>query len=82
MSLEKLLTLKNVAEYLSVNPMTVRRCVSRGELPFVRLGDRLRFKPSDVEAHLAKHFGAKSAIEKRAEKAAKKDGRKCHPKQN
>ncbi len=40
--MEQLLTLKEVAVYLNVNPKTVRRLVSRGAIPCVRFGGVLR----------------------------------------
>lgn len=41
---EKLLTLDNVSERLSVSISTVRRIVREGLLPAYRVGGRLRFK--------------------------------------
>ena len=43
----RLLTLPEVATYLSVSPKTVRRLVSRG-LPCVRLGRVVRFRQADL----------------------------------
>jgi excisionase family DNA binding protein len=43
----RLLTLPEVAEYLSVSPRTVRRLIGRG-LPCVRLGRVVRFRPADL----------------------------------
>lgn len=48
----KLLTVEQLAERLAVNPMTVRRMVNRGQLPAVRIGRAIRFKPADVDAFL------------------------------
>jgi excisionase family DNA binding protein len=46
--LEPLLTLDEVASYLSVSIRTVRRLVASGRLPCVRIGSQLRFEPADV----------------------------------
>ena len=43
----RLLTLPEVAVFLSVSPKTVRRLVSRG-LPCVRLGRVVRFRQADL----------------------------------
>jgi len=45
---ERLLTLQQVAEYLSVSPKTVRRWLSGKRLPHVRLGRVLRFRQDEV----------------------------------
>ena len=46
-TLPRLLTLPEVAVFLSVSPKTVRRLVSRG-LPCVRLGRVVRFRQADL----------------------------------
>ena len=38
--MDKLLSVKEVAEILSVNPITVYRLIETGELPHVRVGSR------------------------------------------
>ena len=45
--LPRLLTLPEVAVFLSVSPKTVRRLVGRG-LPCVRLGRVVRFRQADL----------------------------------
>ena len=47
----RLLTLPEVAAYLSVSPKTVRRLVARG-FPHIRFGRVLRFDPADVHRWL------------------------------
>ena len=49
---EKLLTLNNVSERLSVSISTVRRIVREGLLPAYRVGGRLRFKLHEVDAYV------------------------------
>ncbi|MCT1639735.1 helix-turn-helix domain-containing protein [Dietzia cinnamea] len=48
------LYLDQAAEYLSVSPKSIRRMVSRGDLPAYRLGGqgRLRFLKKDLDALL------------------------------
>jgi excisionase family DNA binding protein len=49
-SVRPLLRDAEVAGILSVQPDTVRRWAARGELPCVRLGRLLRFRPADIDA--------------------------------
>jgi len=46
--MEQLLTIQQVASYLSVSPRTVRRLLARGSLPFVRFGRLVRFREQDL----------------------------------
>jgi excisionase family DNA binding protein len=43
-------TVRQVAEYLSVNERTVYRMAERGELPAFKVGDAWRFRREDIEA--------------------------------
>ena len=55
---ESLLTLGDVAEFLSVSERTVRRLVASGALPSIQLGRRvIRFDPADVRRFLAARKG-------------------------
>ena len=48
-------TVRELAELLSVNPMTIYRMVDRGELPVYTIGGRAkRFRKDDIEAYLKK----------------------------
>ena len=50
---ERLLTTREVAEFLGLSPETVLRRYRRGELPGFRLASNvLRFRESEVEAWL------------------------------
>jgi len=51
--MKKLLTVAELADILSINQLTVRRMVTRGQLTAVRLGRAVRFDPDDVDAFLA-----------------------------
>ncbi len=50
--MERLLTSDEVAEYLRVDVVTIRRLVTRGELAAYRIGGAYRFKLSDIEKYL------------------------------
>jgi len=47
--MEPLLTTEEIAEYLRVEVVTVRRLTTRGELPAYRIGGEFRFIAQDVE---------------------------------
>lgn len=47
-SLQPLMTVRELAQHLSLHEKTVYDWVARGTLPCVRLGHRLRFDPHDV----------------------------------
>jgi excisionase family DNA binding protein len=49
---DKLLSIGEVAEYLSVTTRTVHNLLSRGELQGVKVGNRWRFDPEDVRIYL------------------------------
>src|SRR3981081_52793 len=48
-SMERLLTTEEVAELLRIEPVTVRRLVTRGELVGYRIAGEYRFTPAGVE---------------------------------
>jgi excisionase family DNA binding protein len=47
-----LLTVNMVAELLAISRDTVYRLVRQGDLVPCRVGERLRFRPEDVDAYL------------------------------
>jgi excisionase family DNA binding protein len=49
---DRLLTVKQLAEYLSVNERTVLKLVSEGTLPGVKVGNQWRFRKAMVDAWL------------------------------
>jgi excisionase family DNA binding protein len=51
---ERLLTLREAAEVLRLNPRTVREYVSRGELEGRIIGGRWRFRSVDLDAFFEK----------------------------
>jgi excisionase family DNA binding protein len=54
-TLEKLLTLEQVAEYLNVDKFTVYRLLAEKELPAFKVGNQWRFKRKLIENWLAKN---------------------------
>ena len=50
--MQGLLTTEEVAEYLRVDVVTVRRLVGRGDLAAYRVGNEYRFKTDDVDQYL------------------------------
>jgi excisionase family DNA binding protein len=50
--MEHLMTSEEVAEYLHVDPVTIRRLVNKGELAAYRIGADYRFAPSDLQNYL------------------------------
>jgi excisionase family DNA binding protein len=51
--MEKVLTVMDVAELLSLSPITVYRLAKRGEIPAVRVGRCWRFTREAIEKWLA-----------------------------
>ncbi len=49
----RMLTLREVSDYLHVNPATVRRLVQRGQLRAIRVGRDLRFEVRVVDQWVA-----------------------------
>lgn len=47
-----LYTVNELAEHLRVSRWTVYRLVERGHLRAVKVGEQLRFRPSDVDEYL------------------------------
>jgi excisionase family DNA binding protein len=54
---ERLLTIADVAYRLAISRDTVYRLVRSGALAPLRVGDRLRFRVSDLEAYLERDTG-------------------------
>jgi excisionase family DNA binding protein len=45
---DRLLTIRELAEYLRVNPFTVYRWVAQKRIPHLRVGRTLRFRLDDI----------------------------------
>jgi len=50
--MEKLLTVVQMADHLQVKPSTIYQWTHQGFIPHVKLGNRIRFKISQVEKWL------------------------------
>ncbi|MFC2010204.1 response regulator [Chloroflexota bacterium] len=50
--MDKLLSTDKVADFLDVNPITVRRKAQNGELPSIKIGNRLRFDRDQLDRWL------------------------------
>lgn len=50
----RVLTPRELANFLKVSPATVRRLLRRGELPHINVGNRVRFVPGEVLEKLRK----------------------------
>lgn len=48
----KLLSAMQLAEYLNLKPVTVRRKAKKGEIPSIRVGNRLRFNKQQIDSWL------------------------------
>jgi excisionase family DNA binding protein len=72
---EPLLTVAEVAIYLSCAEETVKRLVRRGLLPAVRVGPRLRFRRDDVERYLAARANTAAAPASAGDRPARPDHR-------
>lgn len=48
----RLLSIKRLSEYLDVPMMTIRDWIYKRQIPFVKVGRHVRFKPSDVQRWL------------------------------
>ncbi len=64
--MERLLTSDEVAEYLRVDVVTIRRLINRGELTAYRIGGEYRFKLSDIEKYLQRQRVSGEAEEESA----------------
>jgi excisionase family DNA binding protein len=49
-----LLTIDDVAEIMNLQPKTIRAWVGRREIPFVRVGHNVRFRPEVVDELISK----------------------------
>ena len=52
--LKEFFSVKELAEMLSVNPMTIYRMVARGQIACHQIGRSKRFRQSDIEKFLSK----------------------------
>ena len=51
---DRLLTKKELQEYLRISPAKLDRMIAKKELPYIKLERRVLFKMSDIDAYLEK----------------------------
>lgn len=56
-SSERLLTVGEVASWLGMSTPWVYKEVEKGSLPFLRLGQAIRFDPGEIKAYLTSRKG-------------------------
>lgn len=49
---QKLLTINEVAEYLQISEVTLKKWVKNNDIPYYRVGKNFRFKRSDLDEWL------------------------------
>lgn len=59
MESKKIYTVKDIANMLKVQEITVRRMVSRGDLKAFKVGNRFRFNADDFEEYLKNYVPSK-----------------------
>ena len=64
--MDPLLTSDEIAAYLRVDVVTIRRLITRGELTAYRVGNEYRFKREDIERYLQEQLVGKGAPGPRA----------------
>jgi len=58
--MEKLLSASQLAEYLNLKSVTVRRKAQKGEIPSIRVGNRLRFDKGEIDRCLRRRFDSRA----------------------
>lgn len=51
----KLLTVEEIAEFFQTSTSTIYRWVHKREIPFVKLGGKLRFSPDAIPEYIKKN---------------------------
>ena len=59
--MDKLLSSREIAEYLNLEPVTVRRKAAKGEIPSIRIGNRFRFDQDQIDRWLLQQTVGKRA---------------------
>jgi excisionase family DNA binding protein len=59
--MEELLTTRQVAKYLQLKPVTVRRKAARGEIPAIKIGKEIRFDKAQIDRWLRERIIRESA---------------------
>lgn len=48
----KLLSVRELADFVGFHPETIRQMAREGRLPHIKVSNRLRFRPQDIEEWL------------------------------
>ena len=54
MTMQRLLTKKDVEDLLAMKERTINNLMANGELPYIKIGKSVRFDPKDVEEFVAR----------------------------
>jgi len=73
-----MMTLREVAQWLRVNPATVYRMVRREQIPAFRFGRNFRFRRSEIEAGI-QHSRASVAEDRRYARPARRPKPRVDP---
>ncbi len=77
---EKLLSIKEVAEYLKISEDEVKRLVDSGEIPAYRIGDTfLRFRKEQIDAIKSEISEIEEAAPSHGQLPPEIKGQKAHP---
>ena len=63
MSNDKLLTIKDLAEFLQLNEQTVYRNFEKWNIPYLKLGRAIRFDINQVQTWVQKNSNEKNNLE-------------------
>lgn len=50
--MERLLTVDDLADFLQFKRQSIYNLVHKGKIPFIKVGNALRFKVSDIEKYI------------------------------
>ena len=54
--MEKLLDVNEASKFLELSPKTIYAYVCQKKIPYVKIRSSVRFRPSDLEAWVEKHY--------------------------
>ncbi len=53
---EKLITIKELANFLGVKNSWLRSKIFKNEIPYVKIGHHIRFRPEDIKSFIQKNI--------------------------
>jgi len=54
-TLDKLLTIQDVSEFLNLSVRKIHRLMASGDLGYIKIGKSTRFRPSAIESYLKRN---------------------------